>query len=159
EAKKRKSEKSKMKEKTRIRRFDKWTLPLILSLSALAGCEGNWFKTQSSASSSSGSSGMHWFGKPGTGEIWTIEGGEFISTAHRRLADDLAGGLKHVKQLRADRVNVVHLDDRSTIYYGEYTLSRDSKSNTIVLSPEIKGDMQYVRSLSPVADQFPFLSA
>jgi hypothetical protein len=130
---------------------------LALSLFVVAGCNDGW-KSWKDGGTGRSSSGSSWFG-PSGGEEWQIECGIFSSDEHRRTAEELAGGLRTVKSLRADRVRVVHEEGRSVIYYGDYRLKRDPKSDMIVFSDEINKDVRFIRTLAPVEGQYPFLAA
>ncbi len=106
--------------------------------------------------------------RAGDKEAWTIECNEFIGPGHVNTADTMATALKRVSGLRAERVRVDHLDDRSRVYYGSYELSyaetkvdsdRHARGDLVIqLSDEIKTDLDFIRKLA-MGEQFPFFSA
>src|SRR5215470_10368446 len=124
----------------------------------LAGCNDGW-KSWKGSTGGKSASGSSWFGSSSGGEEWTIECGIYSTDEHRRVADELAGGLKAVKELNVDAVNVAHDDAQSIVYYGSYRLRRDSQTDMILFSDEINKDLRFIRSLSPVQGQYPFLTA
>lgn len=97
------------------------------------------------------------FGKKTAGEKWTIECGVYDGDDRRKVAEDFASGLKKVKGLRPEAVSVQHFPRRSVVFYGEYLLDYD-KNDKIVFSPEIRKDVEFVRSLTS-GDARPFLLA
>jgi len=130
---------------------------------ALTGCDRTAWKSPSSpqtAGSSSGSKSGGWFGKSKPdGEAWTIECGIFDTEEHVQLSDELAAALKNVKELKPDAVRVDHREAKSIIYYGNYALRRDPRTDNVVFSNEVNNDARFIRTLSPVAGQYPFLAA
>lgn len=138
---------------------------LAISLASFtsAGCDRTAWKSPgsphaNSSGSSAGSTG--WFGKSKPdGEAWTIECAIYKTDEHTQVADELANALKNVKDLKSESVRVEHKDDKSIIFYGEYALRRDPRTDNVVFSGEINNDLRFIRSLSPVAGQFPFLAA
>jgi len=136
----------------------------LLSLTATAailapGCNDGWKWSKDGNAGKSSSGSGSWFGtKPG-GEEWTIECGIYSHDDHRRTAEDLAEGLRALKELKPNLVTVNSNDLRSIIYYGTYRLNRDQRNDMIVFSDEINKDLRYIRSLAPVNGQFPFLAA
>jgi hypothetical protein len=118
----------------------------------LAGCgEGRW-------SWSDRKSGGGLFDRQPR-ETWTIECAVVSDRDHRTFAEELAEGLRNVRNLRRDKVSVEHQDDRSIVYYGSYDLAFDRRSDEIILSPQIRGDWAYIRELALAPDQYPFLLA
>ncbi len=133
------------------------------AISFSTGCDRNAWKSSSSPqpSGSSASSGIKsWFGKSKPdGEAWTIECAVYSTDQHAEVADELAAALKNVKELKPESVHVEHKDDKSIIYYGDYTLRRDARSDNVVFSNDVNNDVRFIRTLSPVAGQYPFLAA
>ncbi len=129
-------------------------------LVAAPGCDrlSRW-KNGPSSDSSLPPPTLNWFKKEPSGEPWTIECGIFRGEDHRRVAEDLAAGMRRLDRIKADLLEVRSDAGQSTISYGRYMLRRDPKTDNIVLSPELNADIQYIRSLSPAEGRYPFLTA
>lgn len=116
-----------------------------------------------------GDSGRSLFGrKAGETEIWTIECNAYRSPSRREMADRMATALKHVRELRPEKVWVEHGEKQSRVFYGDYELKyveakvdRESHARgdlVIKLSEAIKRDLRFIKTLA-LGDQHPFFSA
>lgn len=92
------------------------------------------------------------------GDEWTILCLEARDPHHVRNCDGLVDALKKVAQLDPSKAGVVHGDDTSRVYYGSYFRKLDKESRRESFGPEMKRDLQLIRSLSGGGSQ-PFLSA
>ncbi len=111
-----------------------------------------------------------WRSDPAAGakETWTIECNEYKAADHQKMADRMATLLKRVPELDAGQVRVEHEDDRSRVFYGDYTLGYkrakvDGESQlkgdlVIQLDEEIKRDLDFVRQLA-WGQHYPFFQA
>ncbi len=136
----------------------------LLALTATAAifapaCNDGWKWSKDGSAAKSSSPSSSWFGSKPGGEEWTIECGIYSEEEHRRIADELAEGLRSLKELKPNLVSVNNTDARSIVYYGVYRLNRDQRSDMILFTDEINKDLRFIRTLSPANGQFPFLAA
>lgn len=92
------------------------------------------------------------------GEEWTILCLEARDQNRVKNSDALVSALKQVRQLDASKAYVVHGDHVSAVYYGSYYRRPDRAGERETFGPEVKRDLQFIRSLSAGASQ-PFLGA
>lgn len=136
---------------------------LGLCLVLLGSCGQEWgggWPNQSNSNRSTGWGGLFGSSNQGKPDDWTIECNLFEGPDHRRAAERLGTALRRVPDLRADRVRVVHDEDRSLIYYGTYSLGQVERNGQPVVefSADIKRDLRFIRSLS-IDGRFPFFTA
>jgi hypothetical protein len=113
-------------------------------------------------------SGLCWTGcqSPGSGpswwtggsagdegeEIWAIRCVTFEGSNRFQQADNCADHLRHVSGLRADRVQVMHEPEVSTVYYGRYRQQYDPHSQRETFEPDPHNDLELIRSLAMRVD-------
>ncbi len=92
------------------------------------------------------------------GERWTIRAFQSMAPDHERVVNALAEELKKVRGINARAVRVKHEAGASTLYYGSYKKTYDSKTQTGKFPPELTQDITLIRSLM-LGTQSPFLLA
>lgn len=93
-----------------------------------------------------------------TGEFWTIQCTRAVGPDHRRIIDNLAAGLRNVRQLDPKAVWTQHEAAESFLYYGRYHQTADARSDSPVFPPEYTRDIQFIRILA-MGSEYPFARA